>query len=101
MGAGPNNLAIIKMLLELWGKRVVINKRIILGWLDYDASRKDATLARTTGLQLMGVVLANHYPVYDPLYDGRLLVFSLVLRLNFFLGMGSSNISSSSSPQSI
>ena len=64
-----NNLEIIKMLIEKWGGRIHINKKIILGWLDYDLGKPGCALARITGLQLMGVVLANGYPAYDRLYD--------------------------------
>eukprot|EP01012_Entosiphon_sulcatum_P003459 TRINITY_DN11099_c0_g1_i3.p1 TRINITY_DN11099_c0_g1~~TRINITY_DN11099_c0_g1_i3.p1 ORF type:complete len:4370 (-),score=577.88 TRINITY_DN11099_c0_g1_i3:12-11855(-) len=68
-----NNLAIVKLLIEKWRGRLRVNKDIILGWLCQNLPNKSQeALARTTGLQLLGAILANGYPAYDAHYDERI-----------------------------
>jgi DNA-dependent protein kinase catalytic subunit len=64
-----SNLEMLKLLVEKWKSRIVIQKNIILGWICYDPKSNQAKLARTTGLQLLGVLLANDIPAYDPELD--------------------------------
>ncbi|KAL9649605.1 hypothetical protein ABK040_003282 [Willaertia magna] len=67
-----SNLELIKLFVEKWKDHISINKSIILGWLCHDASKTTAKMARSTGLQLLGVVIANDMPAYDPVLDANI-----------------------------
>jgi DNA-dependent protein kinase catalytic subunit len=64
-----SNLELIKLLIEKWKDRITIQKNVILGWICFDVKSPYIKLARITGLQLLGVVLANDIPAYDKSVD--------------------------------
>ncbi|KAG2383045.1 hypothetical protein C9374_005012 [Naegleria lovaniensis] len=67
-----SNLELIKLMVEKWREAMTINKTIILGWLCHDESKSSAKLARTTGLQLLGIMIANDIPIYMTETDSNL-----------------------------
>eukprot|EP01105_Mastigella_eilhardi_P003802 TRINITY_DN1496_c0_g1_i7.p1 TRINITY_DN1496_c0_g1~~TRINITY_DN1496_c0_g1_i7.p1 ORF type:complete len:3703 (-),score=882.72 TRINITY_DN1496_c0_g1_i7:1157-12265(-) len=65
-----SNLDIIKLFVENCKGNIVPNKRIIVDFLTYaNKNEKAQKLFRFVGLQILGVLVANGLPVYDPLYD--------------------------------
>ncbi len=50
-------------------------------YLSYDVKSKHARLCRLTGLQLMGIILANDLPPYDPEQDADISEFQFFERL--------------------
>lgn len=59
-----NNLELIKIIIEKWKPFIKINRKIVLGWIRYQSSESEQ-IARTTGLQLVGILLANDIPLYE------------------------------------
>eukprot|EP01080_Neovahlkampfia_damariscottae_P000233 gene233-4479_t len=68
-----SNLEIIKLLIEKWKDFITIDKSIILGWICYNEKEFTSKLARLTGLQILGVLLANDILVYNPAIDHNLI----------------------------
>ncbi|EFC47806.1 DNA dependent protein kinase catalytic subunit [Naegleria gruberi] len=68
-----SNLELVKLIVEKWKDSLTINKSIILGWICHDENKSTAKLARTTGLQLLGILLANDIPVFDATTDSTII----------------------------
>jgi DNA-PKcs, N-terminal/Phosphatidylinositol 3- and 4-kinase/DNA-PKcs, CC5/DNA-dependent protein kinase catalytic subunit, CC1/2/DNA-dependent protein kinase catalytic subunit, CC3/FAT domain/FATC domain len=64
-----SNLEIIRALIEEWRDRVDVDKSIIVDFLSHDVSNRDSRLVVNVGLQLMGILLVNNFPVYDSIND--------------------------------
>eukprot|EP01064_Diplonema_japonicum_P017358 TRINITY_DN2544_c0_g1_i1.p1 TRINITY_DN2544_c0_g1~~TRINITY_DN2544_c0_g1_i1.p1 ORF type:complete len:2523 (+),score=782.14 TRINITY_DN2544_c0_g1_i1:925-8493(+) len=75
-----SNLELIKIFVEQWKERIRVgpeHKRIILGWLGTSSSADPTSnqwvKARVTGLQLLGVLLANNIKAFDTIQDVSLM----------------------------
>jgi len=68
-----HNLELLKLIVEKWKPFIRVEKKIILGWICFDQSHSSAALARTTGLQIIGVMIANDISAYDKQNDTRVV----------------------------
>lgn len=80
------NLRLVKLLVEKWKTRVTIDKTVILSKLKFPIDVGSRTggqgkYERYVGLQLMGVILANGFPAYDPLTDAHIKQEELIVVL--------------------
>jgi len=69
-----SNLQLIKLLIEKWKSRLRLKKTVILSFLTSEVQRPMRTggvgkLRLTVGLQLLAILLANDFPIYDPRVD--------------------------------
>lgn len=67
------NLRLIKLIVEKWKEVVWVDKKVILTKLQAKVSSSfsndPGTVSRYVGLQLLGICLANDFPLYDSYYD--------------------------------
>ena len=67
-----SNIEIIKLFVERWRRVYVPDKSLIYNMLNSGSEEnigKSEISARITGLQLLGVVIANGFPFFDPSHD--------------------------------
>jgi hypothetical protein len=57
-----------------------VSKKIIVRYISYDLKNKNMRLCRVTGLQLLGIIIANGFPPYDPKKDGEISEFNFFER---------------------
>jgi DNA-dependent protein kinase catalytic subunit len=67
------NLELIKLLVERFRDKLAVGLDIILGWLRFDEKKREARLARITGLQLLAVLVANDISPYNKSQDSRII----------------------------
>jgi DNA-dependent protein kinase catalytic subunit len=63
------HIILITLLVAQWKGRFLIDKKPILQMISCDPDHKYAKVYRGAGLQLLGVLLANLLPAFDPNYD--------------------------------
>lgn len=78
---GQANIEIIKLFFERWKGCFDVSKKIIVRYISYDLKNKNMKLCRVTGLQLLGIIIANGFPPYDPKKDGEISEFNFFERL--------------------
>jgi hypothetical protein len=101
---GQANIEIIKLFFERWKGCFDVSKvsvittqnsvlpadynnclhtttqKIIVRYISYDLKNKNMKLCRVTGLQLLGIIIANGFPPYDPKKDGEISEFNFFER---------------------
>lgn len=55
-------------------------QKIIVRYISYDLKNKNMKLCRVTGLQLLGIIIANGFPPYDPKKDDEISEFNFFER---------------------
>lgn len=63
------NIDIIKLFVERWKGNFIPSKKLILDMIAYDEKRSASRSYRITGLQILGVLVANDLPFYDSVHD--------------------------------
>lgn len=106
---GQANIEIIKLFFERWKGCFDVSKvsvittricapptadyhyclhtttqRIIVRYISYDLKNKNMKLCRVTGLQLLGIIIANGFPPYDPKKDGEISEFNFFERYSSY-----------------
>jgi len=66
------NIDIFKLFVERWKGSFHVSKKLILDLMSVDINKSTSKLCRATGLQLLGVLVANGYPLYDEQHDGNI-----------------------------
>lgn len=60
-----SNLQIIKLLFEKWKGNILVDKNIIVNWLNIPEDKKDYKVSKQTGLQLLGILITNDFEIHE------------------------------------
>ncbi len=81
-----SNIELLKLFITRFKGHFVLFKRLILDQIAFDANHPAAKLTRLTGLMIVGSLLSNSYPLYDPVNDKEVRGF-LILAAHAYYGV--------------